>query len=64
MPRPGRRKCTQPRDFAWEMAFEEQVRNLPPEARPDLLAWLRRWRRHPGRVFWVMDGLGSWWRVI
>lgn len=56
MPDRGRR-------FAWEMAFAAEVRQLPAHDRADLLAWLRRWRRRPRRIFWVMDGVGCWHRL-
>lgn len=52
-----------PTSFAWEMAFAAEVRQVPPGNRADLLAWLRRWRRHPQRIFWVMDGVGCWHRL-
>lgn len=50
-------------DYRLEIAFEGEVRRLPPGERPGLLAWLRRWRRRPERVFWVMDESGVWRRL-
>jgi hypothetical protein len=53
---------TQPRlpDDVKEVAFVDAVRRLPAVQRAGVLAWLRRWRRRPGRVFWVMDAAGRW----
>lgn len=57
-----RRSAGRPRrlDFGLELAFELEVRQSPIPVRAESLAWLRAWRRRPGRVFWVMDGLGGW----
>lgn len=65
MPSAGRRR---PRrraaSFAWEMAFEAEVRQLPARHRAGLLAWLQHWRSRPRRVFWVMDPVGRWQILI
>jgi hypothetical protein len=53
-------KRTKQREFEWTTAFEREVRRVPVAIRPDLLAWLRSWRRRPRRIFWVMDGVGRW----
>ena len=53
--RPGSRR------FAWEMAFEAQVRQVPDGERAGLLAWLRDWRQRPRRTFLVMDDVGHWY---
>jgi hypothetical protein len=50
-------------EYGLEIAFEREVRRLPAGERPGLLAWLRRWRRRPERVFWVMDEAGVWRRL-
>jgi hypothetical protein len=52
-----------PREYRWEAAFEREVRRVPAAERAGLLTWLRRWRRKPGRVFWVVDGTGRWQRL-
>lgn len=41
--------------------YLEAVRALPVGARLALWVWLRRWRRSPGRVWWVWTEEG--WRV-
>lgn len=56
--RPGSRR------FAWEMAFEAEVRQVSGGKRAGLLAWLRDWRRRPGRIFWVMDQVGHWYPLF
>jgi hypothetical protein len=43
-----------------EIDFLDQVRRLPAIHRAGLWAWLCRWRRKPGRVFWVIDAAGRW----
>ncbi len=64
MPSPRRRWARrQPSSFAWEMAFEAEVWQLPAKSQADLLVWIRRWRRRPGRIFWVMDPTGHWYRL-
>jgi hypothetical protein len=52
-----------PPEYCWEVAFEREVRRVPVDARAGLLGWLRRWRRRPGRVFWVVDSTGRWRRL-
>lgn len=67
----GKRKRSEPRrgmrrtrpEYRLEIAFEREVRRLAAGERPGLLAWLRRWRRRPERVFWVMDEAGVWRRL-
>jgi hypothetical protein len=54
----GRRRTSR---FAWEMAFEAQVRQVPDGERAGLLAWLRDWRQRPRRTFLVMDDVGHWY---
>ena len=62
MPDRGRRRPRLGgRRFAWEMAFEAQVRQVADRDRADLLIWLRDWRRRPRRIFWVMDEVGHWY---
>lgn len=46
-----------------EARFEEEVLRLPPDARAQVLAWLRHWRRRPGRIFWEVTATGEWRRV-
>jgi hypothetical protein len=43
------------------MAFEAEARQVSGGKRAGLLAWLRDWRRRPGRIFWVMDEVGYWY---
>ena len=57
-----RRAVKQP-EYHWEAAFAREVRSLPAGARRDLLAWLRRWRRRPERVFWEVTPTGEWRRL-
>lgn len=58
----GGMRRTRP-EYRLEVAFEREVQRLPAGERPSLLAWLRRWRRWPERVFWVMDETGVWRRL-
>jgi hypothetical protein len=58
----GGMRRTRP-EYRLEVAFEREVQRLPAGERPGLLAWLRRWRRRPERVFWVMDEAGVWRRL-
>jgi hypothetical protein len=51
------------REYGQVVQFEVEVLRTPKGARPDLLAWLRRWRTHPERVFWVKDESGRYRRV-
>ena len=39
----------------FEAAFVDGVARVPRHARPALLAWLRRWRLRPERVFVFVD---------
>jgi hypothetical protein len=71
--RPGRRGRTRraspdaapgaAHQAALELAFEQEVRRLPASARAELLAWLQHWRHRPERVFWLVDGTGTWHRI-
>jgi hypothetical protein len=45
-------------EFAWEAELEMALRQAPPEYHSELLSWLQRWRRHPDRVFWLVEGDG------
>jgi hypothetical protein len=47
------------REYGQVVQFEVEVLRTPKAARPDLLAWLRRWRRQPERLFWVADETGK-----
>lgn len=62
--RDRRRPRRRSRAFAWEMAFEAEVRQVPDRDRAGLLAWLRDWRRRPRRIFWVMDEVGHWYLLL
>ena len=55
----GGKRRTRP-EYRLEVAFEREVQRMPAGERPGLLAWLRRWRRRPKRVFWVVDEGGVW----
>jgi hypothetical protein len=48
-----------PSRFAWEMAFEAEVRQLAAQDQAKLLACYWRWRDPPGRIFWVIDTTGN-----
>ena len=51
-------------DVRLEERFAAAWGDVPLWARPWLWVWLRRWRRSPRRVFWVMDVKnGGWWVV-
>jgi hypothetical protein len=52
------------RQFALELAFAQTSRQLPPVARPRLLAWLRRFRRRPARTFYLLDPTTGHWRRL
>ena len=51
------------RTLALELALERQliedVRRAPIPVRAQALAWLRRWRRRPERIFWEVQPTGG-----
>lgn len=63
MPARKTRKRTRTPADARRFEFEVEVRAASVEARAGYLRWLRRWRVRPGRVFWVVDGVGEWRRL-
>ena len=66
-----------PRNYAAEIAFDQEVHALPPSDRPGLLNGLR-WLRHapadpdrsggsrqpPARTFWELDPTTGEWRLL
>lgn len=55
-----RRKPARRRDVRLEAAFELEVQRLPQRARPELLIWLRSWRRSVRRnSLWARLGRHS-----
>jgi hypothetical protein len=57
------KKRRRPPEFALEVAFEQQVRRMPAARQAEFLAWLRRWRQQPDRVFWEITPTGERRRV-
>ena len=46
-------------ELALELRLVEHARHTPVKARAEALAWLRRWRRKPRRVFWEVRPTGG-----
>ena len=46
-------------ELAMELRFIDQARHTPLRGRAEALAWLRRWRRRPERVFWEVQATGG-----
>jgi hypothetical protein len=53
-----RRGKHRPPEFGWEVDLEMVLRQAPAESNAELLSWLQRWRRRPGRVFWLVEADG------
>lgn len=49
--------------LALELAIIDDARHTPDGSRRKALAWLRRWRRRPERVFWEVQPTGGQRRV-
>ncbi len=62
MRRNGEKRARKAR-LAYELALElrlvDHARHTPVRTRAEALAWLRRWRRRPGRVFWEVQPTGG-----
>ena len=62
MPRNGDRRRRNARlklELAMELRLIDDARNTPVRTRTEALAWLRRWRRRPDRVFWEIEPTGG-----
>ena len=62
MPRNGDRRRRNARlklELALELRLIDDARNTPIGTRAEALAWLRRWRRRPDRVFWEIEPTGG-----
>ena len=46
-------------ELALELRLIDEARRTPVLRRAEALAWLRRWRRRPGRVFWEVKPTGG-----
>ena len=63
-----------PRNYAAEIAFDQEAHAIPPSQRPGLLAWLRLThtdphqsggrRRPPPRTFWLFDPTTGTWHLL
>jgi hypothetical protein len=53
-----RRAKHRPPEFGWAVDLEMALRESPTESNAEFLSWLRRWRRRPGRVFWLIEADG------
>jgi hypothetical protein len=42
-----------------ELRLIDDARHTPVGTRAEALAWLRRWRRRPDRVFWEVQPTGG-----
>jgi hypothetical protein len=64
IPRLRRRRKRSSARFDLEYRFEAAARAVPAARRPWMLSWLRRFRRCPDRVFYIMDPSTGEWRPI
>ena len=56
----GRRRKPRLRlELAMELRLIDDARHTPVRTRAEALAWLRRWRRRPERVFWEVQPTGG-----
>jgi hypothetical protein len=46
-------------ELALELRLIDDARHTPVRTRAEALAWLRRWRRRPDRVFWEIEPTGG-----
>ena len=46
-------------ELALELRLIDEARRTPVSRRAEALAWLRRWRRRPERVFWEVQPTGG-----
>jgi hypothetical protein len=46
-------------ELAMELRLIDDARHTPIGMRAEALAWLRRWRRRPDRVFWEIEPTGG-----
>ena len=46
-------------ELALELRLIDHARHTPVRTRAEALAWLRRWRRRPDRVFWEIEPTGG-----
>ncbi len=53
------RKARLAYQLALELRLVDHARHTPVRTRAEALAWLRRWRRRPGRVFWEVQPTGG-----
>ena len=62
MPTNGDRRSRKARlkfELAMELRLIDDARHTPLGIRTEALAWLRRWRRRPDRVFWEIEPTGG-----
>jgi len=53
------RKARLKLNLAMELRLIDDLRHTPVRTRAEALAWLRRWRRRPDRVFWEVQPTGG-----
>lgn len=53
------RKARLKLDLAMELRLIDDAVHTPVGTRAEALAWLRRWRRRPDRVFWEIEPTGG-----
>ena len=58
------RRRLQRLDYTIDIPVAVGVSRLPAGTRLGLRAWIRRWRRHPRRVFWSLDPATGHWRRL
>jgi len=47
------------RELAMELHAIDDALHTPTGIPTEALAWMRRWHRRPGRVFWVTEPTGG-----
>jgi enoyl-CoA hydratase/carnithine racemase len=53
------RKARLKLELALELRLIDDARHTPDHLQREALAWLRRWRRRPDRVFWEVQPTGG-----
>jgi hypothetical protein len=53
------RKARLKLELAMELRLIDDAVHTPVHRRAEALAWLRRWRRRPDRVFWEVQPTGG-----
>jgi len=45
--------------LSWELSIIDDARHTPDRSQRKAIAWLRRWRGRPERVFWEVQPTGG-----